>query len=304
MIPVLGKDETRDVIFLLNPYGGAIVEIFQYVSKKPVPVPNGTDLSYNGFLFYGLKVRNIPQTLEKIQSHGGIILSGSDDFTPMKNGGWKTAAFRDPDGITGILIEYPESNVGYGKGNSRIGGIEYTAVGVSNLEKSIDFYSNILGYNDVVYTHEGKSPEWEALFGAGKSVKRALLKKSDSAQGVFKHFLRGGMIELVQVGSGRKKHNFDGRKWGDIGFMELCFDVTDIDSTLDDITGKNVSITVPKHSQEMGMNTAATFAYIRDPDGSMLEFADIKSLPVPYFLIRMLVNPPLVGMARKLKLLK
>jgi hypothetical protein len=54
----------------------------------------------------------------------------------------------------------------------------------------------------------------------------------------------------------------------------------------------------------MGMNTHATFAYFRDPDGSLLEFADIKSLPVPYFVIRLFVNPFVVGIARKLKIIR
>jgi hypothetical protein len=53
----------------------------------------------------------------------------------------------------------------------------------------------------------------------------------------------------------------------------------------------------------MGMNTLATFAYIADPDGSKLEFADISSLPVPYFVIRLFVNPFAVGIAQLLKIL-
>ncbi len=304
MLPVLGKDETRNVVIALNPHGGGLVELFQYVSRKPIPIPDSVDFTYNGYLFYGLKVRNIDKSLLRITQYGGEVVTESMPFTPMKDKNWKTAVFRDPDGIYGIVLEYPQSSVGYGRGSARIGGIEYVAVGVSDIKKSIDFYSTVLGYNDIIYTYNGPAPEWEKLYGSPKILKRALMQRSTKPQGLFKHFLRGGMIELIEVQDGNKKHNFDGRQWGDIGFMELCFDVDDIQETLQQKERMGVPVAVPPHSQDMGLNTQATFAYIRDPDGSLLEFADIKRLPVPYFFIRLLVNPLIISIAKKLRLLK
>jgi len=304
MIPVLGNDETRNVVIALNPHGGGLVEIFQYVSKTPTPVPEEVDFSYNGYLFYGLKVKNIEKSLQTIQRYEGKALTDPMPFTPLKEHEWKTAVYRDPDGIYAIVLEYPGSTVGYGGRVSRIGGVEYVAVGVSDLKRSMKFYSDILGYGDIVYTYEGVCPEWEILFGKGKKIKRALLQRSAKPQGLFRHFLRGGMIELIEVESNKKKHNFDGRKWGDIGCMELCFDVTDIQSTLDQIKKRGIPIIIPPYSQNMGLNTEATFAYIQDPDGSLLEFADIGRLPVPYFFIRLFVNPFVIGLAKKLRILK
>jgi catechol 2,3-dioxygenase-like lactoylglutathione lyase family enzyme len=303
VIPIIEKDENRNVIIPLNPYGGALVEIFQYTSKNPTPIPAEVNFSYNGFLFYGLKVKNIEKSLDIIEKKGGQILSRTREFTPLKDRRWKTAVFRDPDGIYGILLEHPESTIGYGNGRPKIGGIEYVSIGVSNLAQSVEFYTKIIGYEEIIYTYEGTSPEWDVMIGRGKKTKRALLKKKKRAQGQFRHFLRGGMIELIEMEDNTGKHNFEGRKWGDIGIMELCFDVTDIYSTLESVTKKGAQIIVPPYNQDMGMDTYAIFAYIKDPDGSKLEFADISSLPVPYFVIRLLVNPFVVGIARKLKLL-
>lgn len=301
MLPVLQKDETRNVVIALNPYGGALLEIFQYVSREPVTAPPDIDFTCNGFLFYGLKVRNLAGALKRISNWGAQTISGPSLFTPVQ--GWQTGVFRDPDGIHTVLLEYPESTVGTGNGRPRIGGIEYVAIGVSDIDRSLDFYSDILGYNDILYRYEGKAPEWSAMFG-NASMKRALIRRSRKPEGLFKHFLRGGMIELIQVLDNKKdRHNFEGRKWGDIGFMELCFDVDDIYKTLEEINAKGVPTAIPPHSQEMGLNTHATFGYIRDPDGSLLEFADIKSLPVPYVMIRLLVNPFIIGTAKKLKLI-
>ncbi len=304
MLPVIGNDEERDVTIALNPYGGGLVEIFQYISKKPEE-PEKIDFSSNGYLFFGLKVRNINKATNLIRDYRGAEIVGEPaDFTPMKSRGWKTSVFRDIDGIYGILLEYPESNMGYGKGKARIGGVEYVAIGVSNLKQSMEFYINILGYDKIIYEAEGSFPEWECMFGKGRKLKRVLLKRSRKPEGIFKHFLRGGMIELIEVEGNDGKHMYEGRKWGDIGFMELCFDVTDIDKTLEEVTKKGAEIIVPPYRQDMGMNTYATFSYIKDPDGSMLEFADIHRLPVPYFLIRTLVNPPLIHFAKKLGIIK
>ncbi len=304
MLPVLGKDETRNVVIALNPHGGGLVEIFQYISREPVPIPDNVDFTCNGYLFYGLKVRNIYKSLERIKHYGGEVVTRPMPFTPMKDKKWKTAVFRDLDGIYGIVLEYPQSTVGYGRGSAKIGGIEYVAVGVSDLKRSVDFYSTVLGYNDIIYNYEGPAPEWEKLYGPSKKIKRTLMQRSAKPQGLFKHFLRGGMIELIEVEGGNTKHNFDGRKWGDIGFMEICFDVDDIQQTLKQTEKMGIPVAVPLHSQDMGLNTQATFAYIRDPDGSLLEFTDIKRLPVPYVFIRLLVNPFIISIAKKLRLLK
>jgi catechol 2,3-dioxygenase-like lactoylglutathione lyase family enzyme len=135
-------------------------------------------------------------------------------------------------------------------------------------------------------------------------MKRALLRRSRKSQGTFRHFLRGGMIELIEVDGNSGRHNFEGRKWGDIGLMELTFDVTDIEESLATVKSLGAVEAAPPYDQDMGMNTHATFAYFRDPDGSLLEFADISSLPVPYFMIRLFVNPFVIGLARKFGILR
>jgi len=303
VLPLIKKDEERKVVIALNSHGGGLVEIFQYTSKKPVPRPKEVDFSYNGCLFFGLKVKNVGKSLGIIERHGGERVTEPSAFTPKAEAGWRTAMFLDTEGIQAMLLEYPESGMGHGNGGSRIGGVEYVGIGVSDIEDSVEFYTRVLEYDKIVYRTEGTYPEWDPLFGKGRFMKRALLRRSGNPEGIFRHFLHGGMIELIQVEGNTGKHNFDGRKWGDIGFMEVAFDVTDIDETLEEVARKGVSLAAPPYVQDMGMNTKATFAYIRDPDGSLLEFADISRLPVPYFIIRLLVSPFVVGMAKKLKLL-
>jgi catechol 2,3-dioxygenase-like lactoylglutathione lyase family enzyme len=302
--PIINNDETRDVVIAMNPYGGGLVELFQYTSRAPKPIPKKVDFSYNGYLFYGLKVGNADKALELIERHGGERVGDPSDFTPMRDLRWRTAMFKDPEGIHGILLEYPGNNVGNGTHKPRIGGVEYVAIGVSNIDASVDFYSRVLGYDDVVYRIEGRAPEWEGAFGKGSGMRRALLKKSKKAGGPFRHFLKGGMIELIEVDGNCGKNNYEGRTWGDIGLMELTFDVNDIEACYENARGAGATLAAPPYKDDIGMNTHATFAYIWDPDGSLLEFAEISSLPVPYFVIRLAVNPFVVGTAKRLGLMK
>ena len=109
------------------------------------------------------------------------------------------------------------------------------------------------------------------------------------------------MIELIEVEGNRRRHNYEGRCWGDIGLMELCFDVDNIDATFEYLKKKGVPIVVPVHSQNIGQKSEASFFYIKDPDGSMLEFAKSGKLPAPMFLIRMIVNPVTFGIVNKLR---
>jgi catechol 2,3-dioxygenase-like lactoylglutathione lyase family enzyme len=294
VLPLIKTNETRNVIIAMNPYGGAAVEVFQYTSRTPSPVPKHVDFTYNGYLFYGLAVKNIQKQLDKVKKNNGNIITGTTDFTPMKDRGWKTAVFTDPFGITGILVD---------KGESKNKGIDYVAVGVSNLEQSLTFYNTFLGYDVEIYKYEGECPEWDGILGKGRKIKRVLLERSKKPQGPYKHFLKGGMIELIEVEGNSGKRNFEGRQWGDIGFMELCFDVSDIRGTVKDLTEKGVTIAVPPYTQKMGKKTEATFAYIKDPDGSLLEFAELNRLPVPYPVIRTFVNPFMVKFLKSLKVL-
>jgi catechol 2,3-dioxygenase-like lactoylglutathione lyase family enzyme len=311
VVPIIEKDETRKVIISMNPYGGAAVEVFQYTSKTPVPVPGWIDFSCTGYLFYGVAVQNVKKSVQKILKNKGRIITEATAFTPMNDRGWKTAVFTDPFGITGTMVEYPGSFVGYGKKNSKIGGIDYIAIGVSDIDRSVDFYKNMLGYDVEIYRddkndkgiYEGECPEWDSLFGKGRKIKRALLARSEKPQGHFRHFLKGGMIELVEVGGNTGSYNYEGRHWGDIGFMELCFDVSDLKTAIDSLVSRGAELAVPIYTQDMGQKTEASFAYIRDPDGALLEFAEIKSLPVPYWVIRILVNPPVVKFLKFLKIL-
>ena len=47
VIPIIKKNETRKVIISMSPWGGAAVEVFQYTSKTPAPLPPKVDFTYN-----------------------------------------------------------------------------------------------------------------------------------------------------------------------------------------------------------------------------------------------------------------
>jgi hypothetical protein len=87
-------------------------------------------------------------------------------------------------------------------------------------------------------------------------------------------------IELVQVIDRKPRNIFEGRIWGDLGFIHLCFDITGMDSFRTFCESKGFPFTVDSaDSFDMG-KAAGRFAYVEDPDGALIEFVETHKLPI------------------------
>ena len=85
---------------------------------------------------------------------------------------------------------------------------------------------NILGYDKVVYDSSEVFNDWSKLPGGEGKFRRVLLTQGNPSGGGFTKLSGDTYIELVQDLSERKPLKiYDGRLWGDIGFVHLGFDV-------------------------------------------------------------------------------
>lgn len=87
------------------------------------------------------------------------------------------------------------------------GGPAGALLGVNDIEKSIDFYGAILGYDTVVYDKVGKFDDLKNLPGGDVEVRRVLLQHSKPRAGAFSKLLGSSSIELVQV-KGKTQEKF------------------------------------------------------------------------------------------------
>ncbi len=87
-------------------------------------------------------------------------------------------------------------------------------------------------------------------------------------------------IELFQVEGREPKKIFENRFWGDLGYIHLCFDVTDMASLKKECENAGHPFTVDSsNSFDMG-EAAGHFTYTEDPDGSLIEFVETHKIPI------------------------
>jgi len=272
-----GGPQERRVVIALNLLGGALVEIFQFLSKDPLDAPdfNWGDL---GILSMALKVMDIEKAYIRLKERGVSIVNSPESLDVLP----KQMFFYDIEGNLLSLVQMPDAEFSLIEKNSNIGGIIFPTVGVSDMEKSLIFYRDILGFNTVIYDYAGKDKRLKGIPGADGEQRRILLKQSKNATSLFSFYLRGGMIELVQVKEGRHNHRYSGRGWGDRGIMELCLDVNDIEATYKELVDKGAQPVIEANTDkfDMGGGSSAFFAYIGDPDGTWVELAEITSFPI------------------------
>ena len=144
-------------------------------------------------------------------------------------------------------------------------------------------YQQILGYDTVVYDTEGVMEDWKGLPGGESRYRRVLLKHSKLYNGAFSPVLGPTSIELVQSLERIPKGIYEGRLWGDPGFIHLCFDINGMDELRDEVRDKGFPFTVDSaldmDTFDMG-EAAGSFAYIQAPEGTLIEFVETHKIPL------------------------
>ena len=150
-------------------------------------------------------------------------------------------------------------------------------IGVTNIEKSLEVYRDVLGYDVVVYDKTGTFDDLSHLLGGNGQFRRVLLKWSKPVEGAFSPLFVSGYIELVQALDRTPKKIFEGRYWGDPGFIQVCYDITNMDAFGEHCKQKGYPFTVDSCPDGVQFNmgdASGRFTYIEDPDGTLIEFVE------------------------------
>lgn len=78
-------------------------------------------------------------------------------------------------------------------------------MGVSDVEQSLKLYSDILGYDEIVYDISDNFEDFAALPGGEMKYRRVLLRESKPREGAFVKLFGPTEIELIQCLDGRRK---------------------------------------------------------------------------------------------------
>ncbi|MCF8446999.1 MAG: VOC family protein, partial [Bacteroidia bacterium] len=159
------------------------------------------------------------------------------------------------------------------------GGICGAIIGVSNIDISIAFYQNGLGVNQIAYDVTGKFNDL-GEDNKDKTFRRALLTFKNPQTAPFSKLLGDIQIELIQCLDRVPIKLFENRFWGDLGFIHLCFDVPSMERLKKNLEKFKYSFTVDSGDTfDMG-ESGGRFAYVEDPDGTLIEMVETHKVPI------------------------
>ena len=268
-----GVVHSRSAVLAMNLQGGAGMEIWQFTSRKSEQQNFEIQLGDYGIFCSKIKCIDVRKTFEQFKKDGLNIL-GNINNSPD---GTEHFFVKDPFGNTHQIIKADDW---YTNGNRLTGGICGCVIGVSDIEKSLKLYSDVLEYDKIIYDKTSIFPDFAALPSGTKKMRRILLQRTKKQTGNFSDLLGAGSIELVQVSDIQPKKIFENRFWGDLGFIHLCFDVQEMNDLKKSCEAAGFPFTVDSSNAfDMG-EASGHFSYVEDPDGTLIEFVEAYKIPI------------------------
>lgn len=278
MLPYTGGEpRSRHAVLALNMQGGSGFEIWQYTSRTPQPPAFSPELGDTGIFAGRIKSRNVSAAYQDLKSKGANLPG-----EPTKG----------PDGKLNFFVQDPYQNIFnvvegaefFSEGSHPTAGPAGAMLGVSDIERALPLYQDILGFDEVVYDVEGSFEDFAGLPGGKVKARRVLLTHSQPRQGGFSPMLGKGYLELVCTPERTPRKIFENRMWGDLGFIHLCFDIINMKALREECEVKGYPFTVDSEKAlgatfDMG-EAAGRFSYIEDPDGTLIEFVETLKVPL------------------------
>jgi len=273
-----GQPRSRYAVLALNLQSGGGFEIWQHTGREPLKIKEEIRIGDLGIIACKIKTKNALLTLKSFRKKGLAVPAE----TSVDPSGKMTFFMKDPYGNIFQLVEAEEWFMDEKKNT---GGSYGAIIGVSDFDKARVVYSDILGYDKVIYDKTGLFNDLSELSGGNKECRRVLLRRSKPFTGAFSNVLGNSEIELISTPGNHGKRIYENRMWGDPGFIHLCYDMQGIDELRSFCESKGFPFTVDTkksykgNSFDMG-EAAGHFAYIQDPDGALIEFVETHKVPI------------------------
>lgn len=270
------KVQSRTATLALNLRSGGGFEIWQYTSRNTEKAKFDIQMGDYGLYICRMKSKNIAASYAHHKKNNCELLT---DIVKAPNGD-EHYFIKDPNGNIFNVVTSKEWFTET-KHPAMTGGVEGTMIGVSDIDASRKLYSDVLGFDKVVYDETAEFADLQNLPGAKGKYRRVLLQRSKPVQGPFSKLLGNPSIELIQsLDRNDCKKIFQDRFWGDWGFIHLCFDIQGMKDLQKECEAGGFPFTVDSgETFDMG-EAGGHFSYIEDPDGTWIEFVETHKVPV------------------------
>ncbi len=271
-----GEPRERHAILALNMQGGGGFEVWQHTGKLPLTRSTELLLGDLGIAIGKIKTADIEKAHAQFKEEGLNLLSEIGQ-NPV---GKRHFYLKD---IYDNLWEFLEDSYIFKKSKANNGGVFGTVIGVRDMDESLVIYKDILGYDTILFNETSHFDDLKVMAGGNSKFRRVILGHSREKNGAFSRLLGPSEIELIQVLDRTPQGIYDGRMWGDPGFIHICFDINGMDNLRELTTEKGYPFTVDSakdwHTFDMG-EAAGSFSYIKAPEGTLIEFVETHKVPL------------------------
>lgn len=270
-----GKTINKRAAMIMNLKGGCAMEVVSPVSFEARPADFEVSIGDIGISIGAIKSEDVEASKEIFEKDG----IGTSVITRTPDG-LDTFFVKDPNGLIYQIVKGGEW---YTKSNFPTGGVTGCTIGVSDMEVSLNFYQNLMGFSEVVYDKTEIFQDFASFLPNGKGkLRRVKLIQPKPILGGFAILGGTQYIELVQVVDDyQPKKIWKGRIWGDVGFVHLGMDIRGMKAVGEKLTAQGHPFTCDtKDILSMGDSTKVHCTYIDDPDGILIEMIEVFKIPL------------------------
>ena len=273
MLPYTGgKPQPRRSGIAVNIRGGGGFEIWQPKERELNYLKEPVRLGDRGILIAKVKSSDVERAYRTFINRGLDVIS--EILTSPY--GLKHFFMKDP---YGNLFDLEEDHYVFINEDKLTGGANGATIGVSDMERSLPFYMKLLEYDKVVFDQTAMFDDLQCLPGGEQQVRRVVLERSKPIEGPLSGIMGTSRLELIQAETPGKKL-YEGRCWGDPGFIHLCFDVRNMEAVKVETEAMGHPF-VCDSGADFGMGEAnGHFTYVEDPDGTLIEFVETFRIPI------------------------
>ena len=274
MLPYTGgKPQPRRSGIAVNIRGGGGFEIWEPKGRPLNYLKEPVKLGDLGILVAKVKTPDIEAAYNTYINKGLDVIS--EIMTSPTS--YRHFFMKDPYGNT---FQMEEDDYVFIDEKKLTGGANGVILGVSDMDKSIEFYSTLLDYDKVIFDQTEVFDDLQALSGGENRLRRVILERSKPIEGPLSRIMGTSHLELIQSMDGAGKKLYENRFWGDPGFIHLCFDVRNMDAVKVQTEAMGHPF-VCDSGADFGMGDAnGHFTYVEDPDGTLIEFVETYKIPI------------------------
>jgi catechol 2,3-dioxygenase-like lactoylglutathione lyase family enzyme len=150
----------------------------------------------------------------------------------------------------------------------RILAADHTGITVSDLDRSLAFWHDVLGFELSHRAHQTGQLAAEITGVPGAEILIAVLRAP------------GHKIELLEYRAPADRKQLQPRPC-DVGSIHVALTVDDLDAVLETIAASGWKAAGQPQTLQTGPNAGKRVVYVRDPDGTTLEFMQVGGSSAP-----------------------